>query len=202
VAIGAVRMCNEMRKESDRKKAEEHPILHEGIQGSGSSDSAQANQNPTQEWTWCDPPDPNTGTAGFRILWPASTCSPTTSSAQSAVGNVMMHQATTTRASGAAYMISWADYPPSFAGANPSGALLGAQNGAIQAMKGQLVETRSTHIGRLPCQEFSFVTGRFAGRFRMCLSGARIYSVGVLLPPEAAEDVDASRFLESLAIRS
>jgi len=101
------------------------------------------------------------------------------------------------------FIVSYTDFPAGATKPENRGALFDSVREAIKAKDGKLVGAEKDiefGTGKLPAREFTVDKGKQRTRYRVVLSGSRLYQQGVIGTADFAGGKDATAFFDSFAL--
>ena len=138
---------------------------------------------------------------GFTLLMPTEPKTQT-QNLETAVGTITVTMYIAEK-NGAAYFASFNDYPAELVQkSDPQAILDGARDGAVNNVKGKLLNEKKIAIGSHPGRDITFeaVNGQYLARSRMYLVNQRLYQIMVLAPREQGLPAKIDQYLDSFQL--
>jgi hypothetical protein len=127
----------------------------------------------------------------------------TSQTAKSAVGDLTVNVATYANSDGNAFLVSYTDFPDSATKQENHGTLFEGIRNGVKGTDGKLVgEEKEISFGpnKLPGREFTIEKGKQRIRFRVILSGSRVYQVAAIGTEAFVAGNSGTAFLDSFQI--
>jgi hypothetical protein len=142
------------------------------------------------------------GEGKYSVKFPGTpkTASKTT---RSAVGELTVNVATYANSDGNVYMVSYTDFPEAATKPENHATLLDGIRDGVKGKDGKIAgEEKKLESGpdKLPGREFTVEKGKQRIRYRVIVSGSRVYQVAAIGTEAFATGKDATAFLDSFQV--